>query len=230
MLDSVLFELDGVLADTAEARRDALLSTLAAEGLLLSDTEFRETCGGLTFEEAVRAASALRGAPLDGPALSVAVLRAERTFRAYLGKGLTMTDGARDVVDRLVAVARLGIVTRVSRAEAELVLELARLDHVFTCVIAAEDAFPAKPAPAPYRKALERLERQRPIATRSLVVAMEDSLAGIRSARSAGIACVAVGDLPAHVAMEANALVGAIKGLTPDGLLALVTRSAEPIV
>jgi beta-phosphoglucomutase-like phosphatase (HAD superfamily) len=229
MLDSVLFELDGVLADTAEARRDALLSTLAAEGVVLSDTEYRETCGGLTFEEAVRAASALRGAPADGPALSVAALRAERTFRAYLGKGLTMTDGARDVADRFAAVARLGIVTRVGRAEAELILELARLDHVFTCVIAAEDAFPTKPAPAPYRKALERLERQRPIATRALVVALEDSLAGIRSARSAGIACVAVGDLPAHVAMEANALVGTIKGLTPDGLLALVTRSAEPI-
>ena len=230
MLDSVLFELDGVLADTAEARRDALLSTLFADGILLSETEFRETCGGLSFEDAIRAAHTLRGAPVDGASLTVATLRAERAFRAYLGKGLTLTEGARDVVERFAPATRLGIVTRASRAEAELVLSLARLEHAFTCVVAAEDSYPAKPAPAPYRKAVERLERHRPIAARAHVVALEDSLAGIRSARSAGIACVAVGDIPAHVAMEANALVDAIKGLTPERLLALVTRSAEPIV
>jgi beta-phosphoglucomutase-like phosphatase (HAD superfamily) len=62
------------------------------------------------------------------------------------------------------------------------------------------------------------------------VVALEDSRSGIRSARSAGLTCVAVGNLPAHVAMEADACIGSIAGLTPDRLLALLTRSGEPIV
>ena len=230
MLDSVLFELDGVLADTTDARRDALLSTLAADGIALSDDEYRETCSGLTFEEAVRAAHALHRTAADAPSLTLAVLRAERAFRAFLGKGLTLAEGARDVIDRFAPVARLGIVTRANRAEVEFVLSLARLEYAFTCVVAAEDAFPAKPSPAPYRKALERLDRHRPIAARAMVVALEDTLAGIRSARSAGVACVAVGDIPAHVAMEANALLASIAGLTPEALLALVTRSAEPIV
>ena len=230
MLDSVLFEFDGVLADTGDARRDALLSTLRAEGIELTESEYRETCAGLAMDDAVRAAFASHGALGSTSAVAVAVLRAERAYRAYLGKGLTLADGARDVIERFLPAARLGIVTRAGRREVDFVLSLARLEHAFTCIVASEDAFPGKPSPAPYRAALERLERRRRVPARAHVVALEDSLSGIRSARGAGLACVAVGNLPAHVAMEADAYLASISGLTPERLLALLTRSGEPIV
>jgi HAD superfamily hydrolase (TIGR01509 family) len=230
MLDSVLFEFDGVLAETAEARRDALLSTLRADCIELSDAEFRETCAGLSIDDAVRAAFRLRGVVRDDTGLALASLRAERAYRAYLGKGLMLADGVGDVIERFLPVTRLGIVTRASRREVDFVLSLARLEHAFACIIASEDAFPGKPSPAPYRAALARLQRRRPIALKSHVVAFEDGLAGIRAARAAGLECVAVGDIPAHLAMEADAFLPALAGLTPDRLLALLTRSSEPIV
>jgi beta-phosphoglucomutase-like phosphatase (HAD superfamily) len=229
MLDSVLFEFEGVLADTAEARRDALLSALRADGIDVSEAEYREACAGVSVDDAVRAAFALRGAGGNEAGVAVAALRADRAYAAYLGKGVTLVEGAREVVERFLPVARLGIVTRASRREVEFVLTLARMEHAFTCVVAAEDAFPGKPSPAPYRAALERLERLRHIPARSLVVALEDGVAGIRAARGANLDCVAVGDLPAHVAMEAHALLRSITGLTPERLQALLTKSGEPI-
>ncbi|MFN8583063.1 MAG: HAD family phosphatase [Gemmatimonadaceae bacterium] len=229
MLDTVLFEFDGVLVDTGEARRDALCSALLAEGISVSATEYQEHCAGHGFEDAATAMLVARGVVFDETMIALLAARSERAFRAYVGKGVTLVDGARDLIDRLLPVARLGIVSRSSRQEIALVLSLARLEHAFTCVIAAEDAFPPKPSPSPYQAAIARLAKQRPLRPRSITVALEDSWQGIRAAHAAGIRCVAVGPLPAHVAMEADALVPDLRNLTPEVLEALVVGSHERI-
>lgn len=228
MLDTVLFELEGVLAETAEERRDALLSTLHADGIPLSVSEYQETCAGLALEDAVRAALRLRDVSFDDTRVSLTVLRAERAYRAFIGKGLTLVEGTRETVERLLAVARLGIVTRATRSEVELVSSLAGLEHAFSCVVAAEDTSLGKPSPEPYLLALARLQGQRP--ARGLVLALEDGLPGIRAAHAAGLRCVVVGEVPAHVALEADGYLPAITGLVPETLPALVARKREPII
>jgi HAD superfamily hydrolase (TIGR01509 family) len=226
MLDAVLLELEGVLTDTGEARRDAILAALRADGLQLSPDEYRDVCAGLSFEAGVRGAFLHAGRPGDETAIAITAHRAERAYRAYIGKGLTLVEGARETLERLHASSRLALVTRSPRHDALFVLSLARLEHLFTVVVAAEDA-PAKPSPEPYRVALARLQRVR--AARGTVIAVEDSLAGVQSARGAGIATVVVGDVPAHVAVEADGYIRSIAGLTADSLHSLVTPRNEPI-
>lgn len=228
MLDTVLFELEGVLADTGSARREALLAILRGNGIELTAQEYRDTCAGLETEEAVRAAHRLRAVPLDDTGASLTARRAEDRYRASLGKGLVLMEGARETLERLHAMTRLGLVTRAGRAEAGFVLSLARLDHLFTCVVAAEDVRAPKPSPEPYRVALERLPPRGRV-RRGTIVALEDGLSGIRSARGAGIACVVVGDVPAHVALEADGYLPSIAGLTAAALSAVVAPRSEPI-
>lgn len=229
MLDTVLFELHGVLADTTRARREAMLASLRASGIELTAREYRDTCAGLDTEAAVRAAYRLRAVRFDETDVSLSARRAEDVYRASLGKGLVLVEGAREALERLHAVARLGLVTRAGRAEAGFVLSLARLDHLFTCVVAAEDARGAKPSAEPYRVALERLPRRTPGRRPGAIIALEDGLPGIRSARAAGIACVVVGDVPAHVALEADGYLASIAGLMPSTLHAVVAPRSEPI-
>lgn len=229
MLDTVLLELEGVIADTGEARRDAVQAALRADGIHLTAAEYREQCAGLSFEAAIRGAWQVAQRAPDDTAIALAAHRAERTYRAYIGKGLTLVEGARETLERLHDTVRLALVTRAPRNDAMFVLSLARVEHLFTCVVAAEDALP-KPSPEPYRLALTRLQRTRARVVRGTVVAVEDGLPGIRAARAAGIACVAVGDIPAHVAVEADGYVPSIGGLTADALLSLVAPRSEPIV
>lgn len=229
MLDTVMLELEGVIADTGEARRDALLGALQAGGVELPAASYRELCAGLPFEDAVRAAVRQAGRTPDETAIAITAHRAERAYRAYIGKGLTLVDGARETLERLHESVRLALVTRAPRNDAMFVLSLARVEHLFTCVVAAEDA-PPKPSPEPYRLALARLQRARARVVRGTVVAVEDGLAGIQSARAAGVASVAVGDVPAHVALEADGYVPSIGGLTAEALLSLVAPRIEPIV
>jgi HAD superfamily hydrolase (TIGR01509 family) len=229
VLDIVLIELEGVVADTGEARRDAIFAALRADGVMLPGNEYRDLCAGLTFEDAVRAAFRGVGRGRDETAIALAAHRAERAYRAYIGKGLTLVEGARETLERLHETVRLALVTRAPRNDAMFVLSLARVEHLFTCVVAQEDA-PAKPSPEPYRLALARLQRTRARVVRGTVVAIEDGLAGIQSARAAGLATVVVGDVPAHVALEADGYVPSIAGLTADALLSLVAPRNEPIV
>lgn len=229
MLDTVLFEFDGILVDTSEARQDAVCSALLTEGISVTGADYQELCAGHAFEEATRAVLAAHQRRDDETLVALVASRAERAFRAYVGKGVTLVDGVRDLIDRLLPVARLGIVSRASRQEIALVLSLARLEHAFTCVIGVEDAFPPKPSPAPYAAALARLAKSRAPTPKSFVIALEDSWQGIRSARAAGIRTIAVGTLPAHVAIEADAFLPSLRGSSADMLEALVTESGERI-
>jgi HAD superfamily hydrolase (TIGR01509 family) len=229
MLDTVLLELEGVIADTGEARRDAIFAALRADGVQVPESEYRDLCAGLSFEEAVRAAFRGVGRGRDETAIALAAHRAERAYRAYIGKGLTLVEGARETLERLHDSVRLALVTRSPRNDAMFVLSLARVEHLFTCVVAAEDA-PPKPSPEPYKLALTRLQRARARVVRGTVVAVEDSLPGVRSARAAGMATVVVGDVPVHVAVEADGFVPSIAGLTAESLLSLVAPRNEPIV
>jgi HAD superfamily hydrolase (TIGR01509 family) len=229
MLDTVLLELEGVITDTSEARRDAVFAALNADRIPLQIAEYRELCAGLGFEEAVKAAYRNDGRGADETAIAIAAHRAERAYRAYIGKGLTLVEGARETLERLHETVRLALVTRSPRDDAMFVLSLARIDHMFTCVVAAEDSAP-KPSPEAYRLALARVQRARARVARGTVIAIEDGLPGVLSARAAGLATVVVGDVPAHVALEADGYISSIGGLTADTLLSLVAPRSEPIV
>lgn len=227
-IDAVLFEFDGVLAETSAARRGALQRSLAEDGIRLSDVEYADFCATLPVRDAVRAALALRGASDDETSIDLATLRAERRFAEYLGKGVSLAEGAADLIAELAGRVRLGIVARAGRRQVDMVIALSGLEHVFECVVAAEDAYPPKPSPAPYQSALARLGRRRPLRT-SAVLALEDGAAGIRSARAAGLRCLAVGHLPVHQAMDADAYVASLAGLSLSELERLLSSNGELI-
>lgn len=227
-VDAVLLEFEGVVADTFRARREALVTALASQDIALTEEEYRDLCAGWPNDVAVRAVARQRELPLDETALALLALAADRAYSAHVGKGAVLVDGARSALERLATRARLAIVSRLRRSDLEILISLAKLDHVFTFIVGAEDAAPGKPDSRPYRVALERLGRLRRTSLGTLpVVALEDGIAGIRSARGAGLPCIAVGQLPPHVAMEADAWLESITGLDPAAINALLSEHGE---
>jgi HAD superfamily hydrolase (TIGR01509 family) len=222
MVDAVLLEFDGVLADTRVARRGALLGSLGEDGVMLSETEYLEHCASLPLRSAVRAALALRSVRADDTGVDLAVARAERRFAEFLQTGLSLTPGARELVEALQGRTRLGIVSRATRREIENGLALASLQDAFEFLITDDDFLAPKPSPAPYVAALERLTRRRPAVPHN-VVALEDGPAGIHAARCAGLRCAAVGPLPVHLAVDADALLPTLVGQTLASIDALTS-------
>ena len=213
MIHAVLFEFEGVLADTHEARRTALLDALEEDGVVLSDAEYEDRCAALPVRSAVQAAFALRQVTADDTSIDLATVRAERSFARVVESGLTLALGARALIESMQGHIRLGIVSHAARDDIETTLRMAQLDYAFEFVISGDDPHLPKPSADPYRAACDRFARRRAVATNT-VVAIEDGAAGIRSAKSAGLRCGVVGAVPVHVAMEADALFPSLVGLT----------------
>src|SRR3982750_3090857 len=155
MIDAVLFEFEGVIADTSATRRRTLLDTLREDGIALSASEYIEHCAGMPVRASVRAAMALRNFPRDDTSIELVAMRTERRFADLVGTGLSLVGGAVELIESLQGQTRLAIVSRASRADIDATLALAQLDHAFEFIVADDDAFQPKPSPAPYLGALD---------------------------------------------------------------------------
>lgn len=215
----MLMELEGVLVDTREPRQLSLAEALQAERVSLPTRE-SEDDEGVPPRDAAYALLSGCGVMVDDTALDLIALRAERAFAARIAAGITLCEGARELVHNAEGRVRLGVVTRARRSEADVMLRLAGLQDAFEVVITADDALDAKPSPEIYRLALGRLGKRRPVAPAS-ALAIEDSAWGVRSAKRAGLRCVAVGSLPVHAAMDADAYVPSLVGHTLETLARL---------
>ncbi len=221
----LLVEFEGVVVETAQARREALVESLAVEGIVCTEAILAQASGHAT-EDAVRRARRAAGAPDDETAVELGRLRAERAFAARAGKGLALAPEARVVFERLVSHARVALVTRASRREVEFLLGLAGMEGLFRPIVAVEDVRPAKPARDPWLAALARVGQLFP-GQQLRALAVEDHVVGLRAARAAGLACVGVGAIPPHEAIEGDAWLESLADLTPDRVRALTGVSAE---
>jgi HAD superfamily hydrolase (TIGR01509 family) len=228
LFDTVLLELEGVLADTHALRRDALVRSLADDGVVLTAAAYDVRCAGVPVREAAAAGATEGGQRLDDTALDLVAARAERYFADQLGKGVSLAPGARELLESLAGRVRLGIVTRASRRDVDFVVGLAGLDGAFECVVAAEDVRSPKPSPEPYERALERLARRRPARPIS-TLALEDAPPGILAARALKLRCIAVGAMPAFHAVHADAYLPSLAGQSLASLNALLGRDRDGV-
>lgn len=219
MLDAVLLDWEGVLADTGSARRDALLRALSDEGVPWTASAYDDCCGGLDVHAAAGVAVARAFRP--DPTLSELVaLRAARTFAAHLATGFVLAPGAAAFVAGAQHRTRLAIVTRATRVETEVAMRLSGLGESAAFVLTADDVLEAPPAPALYERALELLSRHRRV-HRNRIVVLTSQVDAMRSARAAGLRTVAVHS-PAHAAVEADAALDGLAGITIDGVATLL--------
>jgi HAD superfamily hydrolase (TIGR01509 family) len=100
---------------------------------------------------------------------------------------LPLVSGARDAVDRMAERWPLGLASSSNRALIDLVLAEADLAGLFAATVSSEEVGRGKPAPDVYLEAARRLG-----VVPSRAAAIEDSHAGIASARAAGMRVIAI--------------------------------------
>ncbi|HJR42063.1 MAG TPA: HAD family phosphatase [Gemmatimonadaceae bacterium] len=212
MTDALLLELEGVVVDTEPLWRDALAGTLAEHATPVADDELQS--GKCTpVRERIERLLAAHRHTVDETTLDLMVLGATRRFSALLRRGMTLVPGARDLLEDARQRARVAVVTRARRADADVMLSLAGLETLVEFVIAAEDAAP-KPSSASYERALTRLQR-RCVVRRDAVLALEDGESGARAAVGAGLRCIVV--------------CGALAARDLDSLAESLDRQAERV-
>ncbi|MGQ9368852.1 HAD-IA family hydrolase [Azospirillum sp. A39] len=193
---ALIFDVDGTLAETEEAHRDAFNRAFAEAGLpwVWDRVLYRQLLAVSGGKERIRAFVARHDPARLGPQLDPMVqrLHARKTalYTAAVRRGgVPLRPG----VARLIAEARaaglaLAVATTTTRANVEALFDgsTAGAGHGWFATLAcAEDAPAKKPDPLVYRVVLERLGL--PAAA---CLALEDSPNGVRAAAAAGVPVV----------------------------------------
>ncbi|MHB1556195.1 MAG: HAD family hydrolase [Isosphaeraceae bacterium] len=183
---AVLFDFDGVIADTENHHIAAWQRTLSVMGWLIAD-ELAVRAAEVDDREFLTDLFTTRDVPVDR--IDDWLARKQAVTVQLLRYSPRVYPGVVELVEALRGrKARLAVVTGTWRANVQAVLEASGLAGAFDVIVAKEDVTAQKPDPAPYLLALKKLR----LAPRS-AVAIEDSPTGLASAGAAGIRRIAVG-------------------------------------
>jgi len=181
--DAVVFDLDGVLVDS-EHVWDEIREQLARERGGRWHAGAQRAMMGMSSPEWSRYMHDEIGLAETPEEINAEVVRRlEGRYR----EALPLVDGAAEAVERLASRWPLAVASSSNRPIIDLVLELSGVAPLFRATVSSEEVAAGKPAPDVYLEAARRLG----VAPRRCA-AIEDSHNGIRSAKGAGMAVVAI--------------------------------------
>jgi HAD superfamily hydrolase (TIGR01509 family) len=215
--DSILFDFDGVLADTEPVHCACWAEVLATQGIVLEWAHYRERFVGIDDRDMLHMLIAEQNPQLAWETLWALYPAKKELFRARVMTAPPFDPALRPFLGGLDGRYALAVVSSSSCSEIEPMLEVGGLRQFFRTVVGAESVKRYKPAPDPYLLAAERLGSRVPLV-------VEDSEAGLTAGRAAGFEVLAV----THPS-EVPALVGErLQSATPGRGSESAANVSEP--
>ncbi|MGA3018825.1 MAG: HAD family phosphatase [Bryobacteraceae bacterium] len=194
--DSILFDFDGVLADTEPVHCACWAEVLATVGVTLTWEFYRRQCVGIDDRDMLRVLAAQSDPPHNWDDLWKLYPAKKRLFLARTTTNPPFDPALAGFLQSLRGRYRMAVVSSSSSTEIEPILAAGGLRPYFETIVGAESVKRYKPAPDPYLLAAERLGSRAPLV-------VEDSEAGIASGRAAGFAVLQI-----HQPAELPEMVG----------------------
>jgi len=209
-IKAVVFDFDGVLADTERLHLRATQEALAAHGWTLDERAYFDRYLGFGDRDLVLEFTRDLGHSIDPATVErIASVKAER-YRVHLAAGSALYPAAAACVRRLGVRFSLAIASGSLQAEIQDILVAGGLGDAFRAVIGADDVTNGKPSAEPYLRAAALLGVD-PVHA----VAVEDSRWGLESARAAGMRTIAITtNYPASALSMADHTVGSLDDIS----------------
>jgi beta-phosphoglucomutase len=210
-VQAIVFDFDGVLADSEPIHFRIYQELLAPSGVTLTREAYCERYLGFDDEGAFRQMAEDFKLLLGDEEIEMLIVAKGRRFEEIVSGRNVLYPAAVPCVERLAAKWPLGIASGALRADIDVMLKGARIGDRFRFIVSAGDTDETKPAPDPYLKAAE-LHGVPP----SACVAIEDSRWGLQSAQTAGMRTVAVAHTYPRGALHADRVVDSLSEITVD--------------
>jgi HAD superfamily hydrolase (TIGR01509 family) len=181
--EAVVFDLDGVIVDSEQVWDDVRqIYTREVGGTFTA--EATRAMMGMSSPEWSRYMAESLGVPGTPEQINADIV--QRMLERY-GAAPPLIPGAVDAVARIATRWPLAIASSSNAELIEIVLRVAGIDSLFRAAVSSEEVARGKPAPDVYVEAARRLGVEP-----ARCGAVEDSHAGIRSAKGSGMWVVAV--------------------------------------
>ncbi len=228
-LQAIVFDFDGVIANSEPLHLRAFQEALAEDGIALTAEEYYARYLGYDDVGMFEALARDRALPASARSITEMVALKGNKLQRMLHGGHVLFTGAERFIREAAAAVPIAIASGALRHEIHEILDAAGLRSLFTVIVGAGDTPESKPSPAPYLLAFERLKQGTGLDIESRrTVAIEDSRWGLESAHGAGLRCVAVtNSYSADELRPAELVVSGLDTLTLDALDSLCQGHAQ---
>jgi len=212
---AILWDMDGVLADTGEAHYAAWRRTFAERGREITREEFASTFGMAN----ARILRLWLGEDTAQRTIDALAARKEELFRQYARDGLGLIPG----VLRWLRWARARGIRQVVASSGEManivaVIAALEVGNYFDALVSGAFLPRSKPDPAIFLQAAAAVG-----ASPADCLVVEDGVVGVQAAKRAGMRCLAVATThPRESLMEADLVVDSLEDLPEDTSARLV--------
>ncbi|HEU0003502.1 MAG TPA: HAD family phosphatase [Ktedonobacteraceae bacterium] len=182
-IQAVIWDLDGVIIDSADEHRRAWQRLARETGVTLTDADFWATFGKRNDD-----IIPLFWKNVSPEQLQELANRKEVYFREFVREAAAPLPGSMELMRGLHdAGFSQALASSTPVENIALIKELLHLDHYLTALVSGESVARGKPAPDIFLRAAEELHMPP-----SLCLVIEDAVAGVQAAQAAGMRCIAV--------------------------------------
>ncbi len=183
-LEAVIWDMDGVIADTADFHFNAWHEVLAERGAAFSKAEFMRYFGR-RHDTIIKAFLSDKIPPADIEKISA---KKQALYRRNVAKNIIPLPGA---VELIKALHQNGIKNAIGSsavaANVDVILRGLHIDKDFDAIAFGTEVAEGKPSPLIFQLAAKKLGVEP-----ANCVVMEDAIAGVAGAKAADMKCVAV--------------------------------------
>lgn len=184
-IKGAVFDLDGILIDTEGLQYLGWVEALRPHGVVFTKEEYFDYAGRKRLEID---AALIKKYNLSIPPGSLAEAKNKRLFKWFAARKLPLVKGALEILSLFKRRGvRVAAISNCRRKELELKLAGSGLGKHFKICICFDDVERPKPHPDLYLRASEMLNLEP-----AECLALEDTQAGVESAKAAGLFCIAI--------------------------------------
>ena len=194
-LKAVIFDFDGVIANTEPIHLGAFQRTLDGLGIRLTEEDYYARYLAYDDKTFFRRFLGDRDYEHEEALIAELIQRKSGHYDNLIKGNIEILPGVRNFIEMIAGKYRIAIGSGAMKGEIEDILEFAGIRGLFEIIVGAEDIENCKPAPDVYLEVLRRLNESSSAsenisAYECLVI--EDSVSGIKAALAAGMKCLAV--------------------------------------
>jgi beta-phosphoglucomutase len=185
MFETAIFDWDGTLADTRPAILFSFHNALKGIGADVSDKQIERLIGigsAATFRELLRS----QGKVFSKELIQNLVAKKVSLEIDYAGQ-VNLFPGALELLQSLSGKVNLGLASMNNRAVVDRLLVSTKTDRFFTVTVTADEITQPKPNPEIFLKTAKKFKTPP-----SQCAVLEDSIFGVKAAKAAAMACIAV--------------------------------------
>ncbi|MFO0707993.1 MAG: HAD family phosphatase [Nitrospira sp.] len=223
MIRAIIFDFNGVIADDEGPHVDCFCRALAAFGLSLSKEEYYGAYLGMDERTCTTQLLTARDGRADAEVVRQIQERKADLFRSHTARHKPeLFPGVIEFVQQARRRYRLAVASGGRREQIDRALRETAIDGAFELIISADDCPIGKPDPAIYLLTLKRLnglQPRPPLLRADECVVVEDSKAGLLSAKAAGMRVVGLATTyPIDQLQAADLVLPSLVGIDPVGL------------